>query len=442
MNKFAPLLAASLLLSAGASAQVKPQPCGFDYVLDYYRKADPKFQQRMEDSYAEASKLSSKNTAGVYRIPVVFHVLYNTQDQNLHDSVILSQLQILNDAYRHKHKDVGNIRGVFQPFAGDAEIEFYLPTQDPDGKPSNGITRTQTNIAMFANLFNDPTIFNSLERIKSTTNGGHDAWPTHRYLNIWVADMRDSTLERAFLYGYAAPPLNPLPPNWNAGQIPAITDGVVVHSAVVGNNNPTNNGAYGKDGKTMVHEVGHYLGLRHIWGDAASISDTCSADDGIADTPPQAEASDPSVPCAALAMQNTCGSHLAGDLPDMWENYMDYSSNSCQVMFTAGQVTHMRSIMENQRAFLKAPLSIKTPSLFEETFSLYPQPASGNININYAGDIERIAIIDLLGKEVWNANGEQSNNRVHDVLNLPPGTYIITLQSQGQKLNKRLIINK
>lgn len=442
MNKFTPLLAAGILLSAGVSAQVKPQTCGFDYVLDYYRKADPGFLQRMESSYTEAARLSSKSTAGVYRIPVVFHVLYNTQEQNLHDSVIMSQLQILNDAYRHKHKDVANIRSVFQPLAADAEIEFYLPTQDPDGKPSNGITRTQTSIMMFADLFNDPTLFNSLERIKSTTNGGHDPWPTHRYLNIWVADMRDSTLERAFLYGYAPPPLNPLPPNWNGGDVPNIKDGVVVHYTAVGNNNPANTGDYGKEGKAMVHEVGHYLGLRHIWGDAASQADTCSASDGIADTPPQAEASDPSLPCAALTDQNTCGSHLPGDLPDMWENYMDYSANSCQAMFTAGQVAHMRGIMENQRVYLKAPLNVKQTPLFEQTFSVYPQPASGSININFGGNIERIAIIDLLGKEVWNINGELSNNRVHDVSNLPPGTYIITLQSQGEKLNKRLVINK
>ena len=441
MTKTTLLLASALLLSVAASAQLKPQPCGFDYLLDYYRKIDPGYQQRLEASYDVSNQSSAKGTAGVYKIPIVFHVIYNNPSQNIHDSIIMNQLQVLNEAYRHTHKDTANVRAIFKPIAGDAEIEFYLADRDPSGNITTGITRTQTNITMFTDINGDPTLFKSLERIKSTADGGHDPWPTDRYLNIWIADMRDITLQQAFLYGYALPPTNPLPPNWNNGQLPVAKDGVVVHYTAIGNNNPFNTG-YGNEGRAMVHEVGHYLGLRHIWGDAQTFSDTCVVDDGIADTPPQALQSDVMKPCDQLANQNSCDSHLQGDLPDQWENYMDYSANECQAMFTVGQVAHMRNILDNQRAPLRIPLAIQRLASSTQSLSIYPQPASNSLAINYDGIIEHLSITDMLGKKVMVLDNDNANKKVYDVSSIPAGNYIITLIADGQPINKKLIINK
>lgn len=435
------LLAATFLCSFSASAQLKPQPCGFDYLLDYYRKIDPGYQQRLEATYEASARSTAKGTAGVYKIPVVFHVIYNNANQNIHDSIIMNQLQVLNEAYRHTHKDTGKVRPLFKPLAGDAEIEFYLADRDPSGNITTGITRTQTNITMFADIYGDPTLFKALERIKNTSEGGHDPWPTDRYLNIWIADMQDITLKQAFLYGYALPPTNPLPPNWNSGLLPVAKDGVVVHYTAIGNNNPFNTG-YGKEGRALVHEVGHYLGLRHIWGDAQTYTDTCVVDDGIADTPPQALQSDVSLTCMQLDNQNTCGSHLQGDLPDQWENYMDYSANECQAMFTANQITHMRSILENQRSPLRIPLAVQKPASATHSLGIYPQPASNSLTINYDGKIEQMSITDILGKKVMALNGEYANRKMYDISNIPAGNYIITLIGNGQPINKRLIISK
>lgn len=432
-----------LLLAAGAFAQPKYEPCGFSKVLDYYRQADPTFDARFEESFKQSARNSSKTTAGVYRIPVVFHVVYNDTKSNIHDSVVMNQLQILNEAFRNTHSDTGNTRAIFKPLAGDAEIEFYLATKDPDGVATNGIIHTQTTAPYFMD-YTAPDPFAELEKLKKKNSGGVDPWPTDKYLNIWITNLNDKTLKMPILAGYATPPTNPYPPNWQGYPLPPLGDGVVLHYGVIGNNNPQANPAFGTAGRNAVHEVGHYLGLRHIWGDAQVAADTCGpkADDGIGDTPPQAEASDINAQsCNAYANQNTCGAANSGDMMDMWENYMDYSNDKCQTMFTKGQVAHMRSIMENQRVFLKSAVNIAENKLVQPSFSVYPQPASNTIRVNYGGTIQHLIITNMVGAKVFEVKGDAANAKQYSIGNLPSGNYIISVQSADQMMTKKLVIS-
>lgn len=439
------LLPLSVLLSLSVNAQHTTPVCGFDKVLDYYRRADPSFQQRFDATFKESSRSAAKHTGTVYRIPVVFHVLYNNATQNLPDSVLLNQIQVLNGAYRHNHANVGNIRPIFQPFAADAEIEFYMADVDPQGNFTNGITRTHTDVSRFGDYVND-TSFKPLERIKKTADGGIDPWPSDRYLNIWVADMSDSTYKLVVLYGYATPPTNPLPVNWQGANWPALGDGVVLQYQIVGSNNPYSSmvNYIGTEGRSAVHEVGHYLGLRHIWGDVAGTSDTCgpNGDDGINDTPLQGQESNIAGSCSSYSNKNTCGAGTTGDLPDMWENYMDYSNDKCQAMFTAGQVSHMRNILTNQRLSVTKSLDVKKYKFLEPSFSVYPQPASNTMYVNFYGDIENMQLRDMMGKTVLSFNNEAANAKQYDISGLPTGIYIITLQSKDLTLTKRVMINR
>lgn len=431
-----------LLLTVAAIAQSNYEPCGFSYILDHYRKVDPTFQERLEASYQESQRSSSKTTAGVYRIPVVFHIVYNLSTQNIHDSVVLNQLQIMNEAFRHTHSDTGNIRAMFKPLAGDAEIEFYMATKDPQGNSTNGITRTQTSTQYFMDI-QSGNLFNLLEDIKKTNKGGKDPWPTDRYLNIWIADLTDKTLQQPVLAGYAPPPTNPLPHNWQGYPLPALIDGVVLHYQVVGNNNPDAIANYGAEGRNAVHEVGHFLGLRHIWGDVQNTADTCgpNGDDGIGDTPQQAEPSDiTATNCSAYANQNTCGAGTSGDMLDLWENYMDYSNDKCQGMFTIGQINHMRTVLENQRVILKSPASVANYPVAETSFSMYPIPASNLLKINFDGIINTFTITDMFGKTVYRSGGEHANTKQHDISHLPSGNYFVTLQTETNILTKKLVI--
>lgn len=280
----------------------------------------------------------------VYTIRVVFHVLYNQANENIPDSLLISQIEALNRDFRRKNADTSRTRSVFKPFARDARIQFVLADKDPQGNATNGIVRKFTSVSSFNDGLSLP------DGVKFSSQGGDDAWDTDKYLNIWVADISYQNADA--LLGYAYPPLNH--PFWSSSQAPSPDyQGVVLHYKIVGINNPLaksssaplNGMLYGRTG---VHEVGHFLGLRHIWGDAQNPSNGCSVDDFIDDTPNQARNSN----FTCLFSQNTCNRSVAGDLPDMIENYMDYSSEECQNMFTEKQILVMRSTLESYRISL------------------------------------------------------------------------------------------
>ncbi len=258
-------------------------------------------RQRIDDHRALHAPLIAEQRANgqsvVITIPIVFHVLYANSTENIADSEIFEQLQTLNDDFRRLNSDADNVWSQ----AADTEIEFCLATIDPDGAPTNGILRVPTSVSSFG----------SNNAMKFTDQGGSDAWPASDYLNFWVCNLGGGLL------GYAQFP---------GGS--ASTDGVVCGYPYVGSNGP-GAGIYNL-GRTGTHEVGHWLDLRHIWGDGG-----CGVDDGVSDTP-ESDASN--FNCAIG--HESCGSE------DMVQNYMDYSQDACMNLFTAGQAVRMQALFQ------------------------------------------------------------------------------------------------
>ena len=213
----------------------------------------------------------------VVTIPVVVHIVYNNETQNLSDSRIYSQIEILNNDFRRKNADKDKVPAVWKDIAVDARIEFMLARRDPEGKPTDAITRTQTDIEQFI-YGTDQVGRRYPQKIKSTDQGGKDPWDTTRYLNLWVCNIREERdgVSKGQLLGYA--------------QFPGLrpeTDGIVIYYDVLGKNE--NQSEFGL-GRTTTHEVGHYLGLYHIWGDNSDFDENnlCSTGgDNIQDTPNQ-----------------------------------------------------------------------------------------------------------------------------------------------------------
>jgi hypothetical protein len=244
-------------------------------------------------------------------IPVVVHVVYRTDADNLSDAQIASQIDVLNEDYAAANKDLEGVPSIFTDVIGKPGLRFALATTDPSGAPTDGITRRRTTVASFG----------VDDKVKSQATGGTDAWDTARYLNIWVCRIDGGVL------GYAQFPGGP----------PA-TDGVVIMTTAFGRGGSAK--APFDLGRTAVHEVGHYLNLSHIWGEARV--PTCTDTDSVDDTPNQwgPNFNKPTFPSAS------CGNTPDGD---MFMNYMDYVDDDAMFMFTTGQVARMNATLAGPR---------------------------------------------------------------------------------------------
>jgi hypothetical protein len=251
--------------------------------------------------------------SGVARIPVVVHVVHNTADQNLSMAQIESQINVLNRDFRATNPDVSTVPSVFGNLVADARIEFHLATTDPDGNPTDGVTRTQTSQPEFG----------TDDGIKSAAKGGRDPWPTDRYLNIWTGQLGGGLL------GYAQFPGGP-----------PETDGVVIRHSAFGTTGTVTPPFH--LGRTATHEIGHFFNLFHIWGDDG---DGCGGSDEVDDTP---NAGGPNYGTPSFP-KLSCNNAPNGDL---FVNYMDYVDDPAMVMFTRGQAARMEACLDTVRTTL------------------------------------------------------------------------------------------
>lgn len=370
-----------------------------------------KWIEEKKQDKARQPKLYGVQEETVYIIPVVVHVVYyedgeGNQTANIPDEQIISQINVLNEDYRRLNYDTLYTPGIFQPVAADTRIEFHLAQRDPNGAPTTGIERLAGPKSSWnPNSLSDDILLKSLS-----------LWPPEDYMNIWVTDLTNDFL------GYAQYPLTDLP-----GSLPPFdreTDGVVIDYRVFGS---IDKGSFPNIrlnydlGRTTTHEVGHFLGLRHIWGD----SNQCGATDYCDDTPDQ----ETSYSSCTNIIGFSCGSE------DMYQNYMDYTYDACMNLFTQDQKERMRIVMEN---------SPRRASLLTSSGLLPPDSVS---NILIVRDILNPAVIscesEFLPEISLQNNGNNliSNFEVEvklDELTYPAERFDIPIET-GQTLDLSLI---
>lgn len=250
-------------------------------------------------------------SAAVITIPVVVHVVYKTNVQNISDAQVLSQIPVLNADFRRLNADASNTPSVWQGIAADAGIEFCMATVDPNGNATNGITRTLTTA----------TSFTDDDAVKDPATG-IAPWPRNKYLNIWVCNLTGGIL------GYTTLPGGP-----------ANYDGVVIGYKYYGTTGAVSS-PFNK-GRTATHEIGHWLNLEHTWGDDGG---SCSGSDQVSDTPNQGAEN---YQCPTFPLTDNCSTTSPGV---MFMNYMDYVDDGCMNMFTAGQKTRMLACLNGTRS--------------------------------------------------------------------------------------------
>ncbi len=391
--------------------------CGTYYMMKKQLEQNPSLlfdKQEFEKDMPQASlniydtSIFQKEEAMEITIPVVVHVVYNPANraQNISDAQIMSQIDALNRDYHHANPDSLPRVHPFYNRIGNPDINFCLATVDDNLNPTTGITRDSTTQVEFS------LGLGTAENVKFKRYNGIDGWDQMKYLNFWVCNLASPVL------GYARFP-------WSAGADPS-SDGIVVGYQSFGGIGT----ASGRpNARTCTHEVGHWLGLYHVWGD-----DTCG-DDRIADTPPAIEKNF-GCPTYPWRPNNRCGSDSLGE---MYMDYMDYVDDNCMNSFSKGQVAIMHRTMDRERAEMvrsnRCDFNAGIRNFQNNSKLLYKivsNATNGVYQVNLSPDLYHqqisISVVDMLGEVVYERHINTSDPIFIDISDQHAGMYFVHIK--------------
>lgn len=383
-------------------------------------------ENKIQD-FLQNQNRSKQSANELILIPVVVHVVHDQAENsvgglnnpNITDAQIRSQIDVLNEDYRR----MAGTKGFNDnPVGADAMIRFYLAQADPDGRVSTGITRHRYPQKTSFNPFSDDLLLANII-----------SWPSDQYLNIWVCRLTDSYL------GIAQFPSTDKVEGLDTANDPnSLTDGAIIDFRYFGRNTGAITSRIYNLGRTTTHELGHWLGLIHTWGDAVCGTDYC------ADTPPTEGPNRTTICQEKFSVCNGVRTR------NMIENYLDYSPDSCMNIFTKDQVGRMRAVLalSPRRARLvelaKAGRLDPTDQL---TVTLYPNPVIAQtplvVDVQFAGFQDfTYAIFDLTGRQLATTSFKNvfSRRLSLDVQLLPPGMYILRVDTDSESTTKRFIV--
>lgn len=384
------------------------QRCSANEHRHFLQQQDPTKIQQQENrknfinNYLKNHVEIVQNRAAI-TIPVVVHVVYKTDDENVSDAIIQSQIDAINEDFGMNNVEINNVPNEFQNSIANVDIEFCLAKVDPDGNTTTGIVRQETTL----NQFNDQD-----GRIFYDNEGGSDSWPADDYMNIWVCNLG------SFLAGFAT-----FPNDADEGE-----DGVVV--------NYINFGRVGLDppyhlGRTTTHEIGHFFGLDHLWGSGSA---TCNNDDGIADTPNTNQTYLGECPTST---QNSCNSN------DMFMNFMYFTDDACMAMFSEGQKAVMLANLDNFRAGLKTSLACSPLATINQeldnSLQIFPNPTTNLLYLQLdkpSSEILNVAVFDNFGKTFYSDSFKNTIN----VSNFSKGIYFLKMTTKNGIVTRKFVV--
>ncbi|KMQ66064.1 peptidase M43 [Chryseobacterium angstadtii] len=284
--------------------------CPSDLLREKALKNNPELRARYEANELQAEKFSKDVMMGkvladgTVEIPVVLNVIYNTSPQNISDARIAEQIAILNTDYGATNSDINKIPSEFKPAAaGDVKIRFKLVA-------TNRKQSSKTGWKI------------DLDEMKKSSTGGIDTTNPTKNMNVWIVNSILDENGVPGILGYATSP----------ESVGLWYDGLVIGCQYFGK---TGASAPFNLGRTVTHEVGHYLNLPHIWGpsDAGCLTDYSN------DTP---DSPGPNYGTPTYPLYKTCGGVSRSQ---MFMNYMDYVDDKMMFMFSANQKTRMQAVV-------------------------------------------------------------------------------------------------
>jgi hypothetical protein len=302
-------------------------------------------------------------------------------------------MELLNADFSSKLLNLNSIPYEFRHLIGSASFTFCLASITVNGKKWNPIIRKTTSVDMIG----------LTEDLYLESTGGSTSWGSDNYINIWIADTGPHVL------GFGTLP----------GLVEEYKQGVVINPDVFGANNHSRYNM----GRVLTHEIGHYLGLLHLWGHGSS----CEYDDQVEDTPRQ---SMPYFGCPVFP-QHSCGSE------DMFMNFMDYTDDGCMHFFTKGQMERMVATLSHLRPLLghNGEYCSMCEREKPEADKLYPNPGKGVMHVSFnpvdfSPYFGAVAVYDQSGKLIESARRLLFSGMEVDLSHLNPGVYFIQINSK------------
>ncbi|MGC6414702.1 MAG: M43 family zinc metalloprotease [Bacteroidia bacterium] len=396
--------AAGIILLA---SQVKAQhKCGTDIHYANLIKNHPEIiqsQSRFDSEVIEYKKIKStvNKRATTYTIPVVFHVIHTNGPENISRDQILDQIRVLNEDFSYTNANKSSIRSQFVNRVGSADISFELASVDPNGNCFDGINRIYSTQGVDMSMNDEP--------VKDLAY-----WNYKKYLNIWVVTNIVDGSGTGTVLGYAVFP-------WTAGFN---KDGIVMRHDRVG----TIGTAINSDGgRTLTHEIGHWLGLYHTFQGG------CNSGDGCGDTPP-VNGTFTNANCPANG--NSCTNDSPDEL-DMWENYMDYSDGNCMAAFTFDQIDRMHtSLTSNPRNSNTSSSNLISTGVVKQATKPLAEFTSSS-TVVCAGtpvkfyDLSCKGLPTIRSWTIQGSNNPSPTTTNPEVIYQSPGTYSVSLTVQN-----------
>ncbi len=442
--------------------QNKWQKCGFSVVEAGMESRNPGFGALLKAKKAERRQqlVTARKTSGSVlsvTVPVVFHIILNQHQLGLiGDSIgianrVISQIQVLNEDYNRANADSSNIPAAFKPYYGNVNIKFGLAHTDPQGNRTNGWEIRQTNYVGF----DVTTNYNSGAGAKHTSTGGADAWDVSKYVNVWIVNMLDGSDTNSTIIGLTVMPEFTDSFALVYGVYNTITDpypkdemGILIRYDAFGRR--TSPGEYFFPnidlGRTLTHEIGHYFGLFHPWGDDGGLCPwNGGEDDGIPDTPPEGNNN---YHCPAFPLLDACSVASPGV---MFMDYMDYSDDACLNMFTLDQINLMDSYIQlggESHSLTSYPQLLNYPDSsanYDNTPYLGPNPSTGITYVNFSQlpqGFESISVYNIAGQHLMDINTSNQATTYYpiDLSRYGKGMYIIKMHFDTKTDIRKVII--
>ena len=396
------------ILSFTTHSLAQETRCGTMHYLQKQFDADPSLEHRMKvqeeelQQWIKANPRQALNKKSTITIPIVVHIIYSADSQNVSDERVHRQIAALNESFDGLSP---HSMGAFDDsLKANTNIQFCLATKKPDGTPTSGIERRLTEVDGFQD-----------NKVKFEDFGGLSAWDPTRYLNIWVCNYNYTDGTDYVFSAYAQFP----------GTGPNQTYGVVIRFGAFGLDDTT---YFRGSGAILSHEIGHCFNLRHIWGDDGT---QCSGSDFCDDTPNQAGRTEGK---HYGALTDNCSPSAPGI---MYMNYMDYSDDVIYANFTPDQSTRMRANFDATNGVLYqlsqsdvcGAIANHNELPLSELIEVYPNPVGHTLTLSADASLIGVEfrLHDVLGNEIYTGRISESSELI-DMTDFSSGLYSLHIQ--------------